>query len=267
MKQIHPVLRTVFITGCALSLMAGIQLFVLAEQTDMYFAWTIQSHLTAALIGGFFFGTMTFGYLAFREPVWENVRGAVMGLFVILILKLAATLLHLDKFHFSGQTFTIFVTWVWVATYFVLPFVVLIGLILQNRIPASARDTTSSLPAWLQVSILLHGLSGLAAGLILFLSPQTIIPLWGWSLTPLTSRALSAWLLSFAVVDWFMFRDNDWARMKIMSVEYGVSVFFSVIAFIRYSGEVNWSSLGAAGFLAYLALMIAIGAAGILRNR
>lgn len=82
--NVHPLLRTVFVLGGFLSLMAGIQLFVLAEQTELYFAWTIQSPLTAAIIGSFFFGTMTFGFLAWREPIWENVRGVYLAIMLAI---------------------------------------------------------------------------------------------------------------------------------------------------------------------------------------
>jgi hypothetical protein len=40
-----------FVAG-GLVFLAGFQLFILAEQTDRYFAWTIQPLLTAAFLGG-----------------------------------------------------------------------------------------------------------------------------------------------------------------------------------------------------------------------
>lgn len=261
--NIHPLLRTVFILGGFLSLMAAIQLFVLAERTDVYFAWTIQPPLTAAVIGAFFFGTMTFGFVAFREPVWENVRGAVVGLFLVLCLKLAATLLHLDRFHFDSQNpLTVFVTWVWLTIYSVLPLVVLAGLFLQKRLNVKSNVVPSSLPGWIRVLILLHGTSSLFVGFGMFTFPQSVIPLWGWTLTPLTARALSAWFLSFAVVDWFMVRDDDWRKLRIMALEYIVSVVFVSVALMLYSNEIRWGSAGAVGFVAYLALMLVIGVTG-----
>ncbi|HUG33399.1 MAG TPA: hypothetical protein VMJ90_01420 [Anaerolineales bacterium] len=267
MKQIHPLFRIVFLTGGGLSLVAGIQLFLLAEQTDVYFAWTIQSPLTAAIMGGFFFGTMTFGFLAFREPVWENVRAGVMGLFVLLCVKLAATVLHLDKFHLnSEQPVTIFVTWMWLATYTLLPIAVLIGFILQRRMVASVSDPGAGLPGWMRSLLILHGLTGLITGIFLFMFPQAIIPHWAWSLTPLTSRAMAAWFLSFAIVDVILFSDNDWMRTKVIAVEYAVSVLFALLALVQYSNEVNWPGLGALGFLAYLAVMLIIGVVGSLKR-
>ena len=82
MKAVHPWVRNVFLTGCLLSLIAGVQLFVFSTRTELYFAWTIQSALTAATLGAFYFGAMTFGgddhaacFLA-----GDNIGGRIEGL-------------------------------------------------------------------------------------------------------------------------------------------------------------------------------------------
>ena len=266
MNQIHPIFRVIFLAGGFLSLVAGIQLFLLAGQTEIYFAWTIQSPLMAAIMGGFFFGTMTFGFLATREHAWENVRGGVAGLFVLLCVKLAATFLHLDKFHLASEhPLTLFVTWMWLATYTLLPIAVWIGFFRQRGMQAMGPER-GGLPAWMRLILLLHGLAGLITGVVLFLSPQALIPHWAWALTPLTARALAAWFLSFAVVDWFILRDNDPRRMGIIRIEYAVSVVFVLIALVRFGDELNWHSPGAPAFLAYLAGMLILGVAGSLKR-
>ena len=85
MKAIHPWVRNVFITGCLLSLIAGVQLFMFSTHTDLYFAWTIRSPLTAATLGAFYFGTMAFGGLSARETQWDHVKAPTAGLFAFLI--------------------------------------------------------------------------------------------------------------------------------------------------------------------------------------
>jgi hypothetical protein len=79
MKPIHPLWRVIILSGGGLSLVAGIQLLLLPEQTDVYFTWTIQSPLTAAIIGAFFFGTLTFGIIAFREQAAFLARMLVIS--------------------------------------------------------------------------------------------------------------------------------------------------------------------------------------------
>jgi hypothetical protein len=44
-------MRGLLLAAGALVFLAGFQLFILTEQTDLYFAWTIQPPLTAAFLG------------------------------------------------------------------------------------------------------------------------------------------------------------------------------------------------------------------------
>ena len=46
-----PLTRFVLIAGAALTLLAGIQLFVLSDHTAEFFSWTIKAGSTAAVLG------------------------------------------------------------------------------------------------------------------------------------------------------------------------------------------------------------------------
>src|SRR6266498_2516953 len=174
MKPIHPWLRKIFFTGSLLSLIAGIQLFVLSRQTETYFAWTIQSPLTAATFGGFYFGTMVFGFLSGRETIWAHVRGPALGLFAFLSTTLMATLLHLDKFHLASQNWlTLAVTRMWMLTYFLIPPMLIVALFLQARIQGTGPEKSSRLPAWVRALLWAHGIAGVTLALLLFFAPQT----------------------------------------------------------------------------------------------
>lgn len=268
MRQIHPGLRLIFYTGSLLSLMAGIQLFLLSEQTETYFAWTIQSPLTATTLGAFYFGTMIFGFLSGRERLWANVRGPALGLLVFLTLTLLATALHLDKFHLTSPNwFSRAAAWLWMWIYFLMPPMLVIMLIMQMRIQGNEPERTSNIPAWTRTILFAHGIVGGMFGLLLFFTPQVIIPIWPWVLTPLTSKALSAWLISFSIVDFQTIWENDWQRVKIMSIGYIIFGVLPMIAMIRYANEVNWLSMVNMGYFAYLLIMLAFGMVGYLRTR
>jgi hypothetical protein len=64
-RRITPTMRRMLYIAATLVFIAGIQLFVLTEHTDRFFAWTIGVPLTAAFLGA--------GY-------WANARGRVPGL-------------------------------------------------------------------------------------------------------------------------------------------------------------------------------------------
>lgn len=262
-KQIHPWFRNAFRLGSFLSLVAGIQLFVLSEHTDVYFAWTIQSFLTAATLGGFYFGSMTFGYLSAREATWANVRGPAVGLFLFLSATLSATLLHLDKFHFAGGNFiTRSAAWIWLAIYILIPLILALTFILQSRMPGIDPERTSTLPFWFRLMLSMHGLVGILLSLILFFQAGFVIPYWLWALTPLTARALSAWFISFGALDLLSVWENDWRRLKVTSVSYITTGFFGLIVLLRYASQAELFSPAGAGYLTYLLVTLGAGIYG-----
>lgn len=259
-KPIHPWFRNVFLLGCFLSFIAGIQLFVLSEQTETYFAWTIKSPLTAATLGGFYFGSMTFGLLSGREKLWARVRGPALGLLVFTTVSLAATLLHLDKFHFGSQNWlTLAATYSWLAIYFLLPPLLLLTMLLQRRLPGSDPERTGKFPAWFRGLLALHGTAGTFVAFALFFFPQAVTPFWPWALTPLTARAIAAWLISFGALDLYTCLENDWRRAEVTSVSFIVSAVFGGIALARYAGEASLVGVGGIGYILYLAFMLGFG--------
>src|SRR5262249_19290902 len=108
--------RGMLYVGAALAFVAGVQLFVLSEATDRYFAWTISPPLTAAFLGAAYWAGAVLAFLAAREPVWACARASLGAVLVFTTGALAATLLHLDRFHLDS----IF-GWVWLVVYVLLP--------------------------------------------------------------------------------------------------------------------------------------------------
>ena len=76
-KQLIRPLRLLLYLGRILVFIAGTQLFVLAEQTDLYFARAIKPPLTAAGLGASYRGTRLFGFLSAREKIWARARDAI----------------------------------------------------------------------------------------------------------------------------------------------------------------------------------------------
>lgn len=266
-KKIHPWFRNSFHLGSLLSLVAGIQLFIFSEQTDNYFAWTIQSSLTAATLGGFYFGTMVFGYLSAREADWARVRGPAVGLLVFMFVTLAATLLHLDKFHLTSQNWlTRGATWSWLGIYVLFPIELVAAVWLQGRLPGADSERRASLPAWFRAVLTVHGTVGIMTGLGLFFTPLALIPFWPWALTPLTARALSAWFLSFGALNLQSVRENDWSRVRVMSISYIVSGSFALAALLRYASQADLLSSGSIGYLIHLLVLLGMGVYGWLQN-
>jgi hypothetical protein len=95
-------MRRLFVVTAALVTVIAVQLFVLTEQTESYFAWTIAVPLSAAWLGaGYCSGIALLG-LAARERLWCRARIVVPAVPALTLAMLVTTFIHLDLFHLEG---------------------------------------------------------------------------------------------------------------------------------------------------------------------
>ena len=201
--------RFVSFVAAPLLFIAGIQLFVLSEHTDVYFAWTIASPLTAAFMGAGYWAALIAAYISLRQATSIALRVVGPASIAATGLLGIATFLHLDKFHLASPVLlTRFVTWVWIIVYVVTPF---IFLVLWSRQGRGGDDSMGAhpIPRWMRFGYVVQAVLVLIAGIILFLIPAGMVPLWPWSLTPLTSRAVGAWLTAYGLACVTIYREND----------------------------------------------------------
>src|SRR5215210_5213650 len=89
-------MRAILIAGGTLVLIAGIQLFVLTEHTEMWFAFRIEEPLNAAFLGAFYWAAWTLAWLSARENTWARARLGVPGVLAFVWLAGIATAVHYD---------------------------------------------------------------------------------------------------------------------------------------------------------------------------
>ncbi len=106
-------------------------------------------------------------------------------------LTLLATLIHLDRFHVNS-----FIGQLWLVIYAIAPPVMVVLLVRQWRTLGVDPDRTRPLATWLRILLGVQALVLIPAGAGLFLAPQLSPQLWPWVLTPLTARAIGAWLIA-----------------------------------------------------------------------
>ena len=93
-----------FVAG-GLVLAVGFSLYLLTNQTERYFAWTVGSLLTAAFLGGSYWSTSVLEFLSARERLWVDSRPSIPAVAIFTFLTLMVTLIHIDKFHFDAVLF------------------------------------------------------------------------------------------------------------------------------------------------------------------
>ena len=131
----------------------GIQCFVLSEHTARFFAWTINPPLTAAFLGASYWAAFPFVFLSARERVWARCRVALYGVFTFTAVTLAATLLHLDRFHLgSAEPLARAAAWAWMLVYVLVPPSLLVLLLIQWRRPGGDPARHAPLPGFLRTS-------------------------------------------------------------------------------------------------------------------
>ncbi|MGH2704712.1 MAG: hypothetical protein ACRDJ4_06365 [Actinomycetota bacterium] len=195
-----------------LVLLAAGALFVLTDYTDRLFAWTVKPNLTAAFLGAGYLPSFFLEYLSAREIAWAAARISVPAVLVFTLLTLGP-LVHRDRFHFSSpHPVARFAAWAWLAIYAIVPLLMLLVLVRQVRVPGGDLGRTRRMPAWGRVVVALQ--AGVVLGLGVALFARRAAALWPWALTPLTGRAIGAWLVGIGVAAFHALAEGDLRRLR-----------------------------------------------------
>jgi hypothetical protein len=123
------------------------------------------------------------------------------------------------------------------------------------------------LEVWVRAVLAVQGIIMVVLGIALFLAPATFAPLWPWQLTPLTGRAVGAWLIGLGIATLHANWENDWQRGEALLVS---SIAFGILEFItlaRFPSAVNWGRINTWMYVLFLASILAIGTYGLWRIR
>ena len=249
--------RVVLVLAALLAIIAGIQLYILTERTDHFFAWTIAQPLSATFLGtGYWTGAALLLFAA-AEGSWANIRVAVAAVAAFVPLMLITTFLHLDRFHLhSTDTFAQVAAWAWMIVYVTVPFAVLAMLWVQLRIRGGDPQKLGPLPVWIRVLLGVNALISLALALALFLAPQAVFPFWPWQLTPLTAQAIGVGFFSVVIASFQFLRENAWSRGRVGTVSYLLIGSLQLLALLRYSQTVEWGRPGSWFYLVFMAAIM-----------
>lgn len=260
-SPVLPSMRRLLVAAAILVFLAGVQLFVFPTRTEEYFSWTIASPMTAVFLGAAYWSAVALEVSGARASSWAQCRIAVPTVFVFTSLTLLATLLHLDLFHFGAEhsPATRAVTWAWLGVYIVVPVLMVVISLRQGRAATGPANRTQPLPSWVKAALVVLVLGFGVVGATLFVLPDIGATWWPWQLTPLTSRAIGAWLISLAVAAGHSLLEDDIGRIRPLGT---TAVTFSVleaVALLRYGAELDWSSVSAICYVAVLVGLLGLG--------
>jgi hypothetical protein len=262
-------MHVVFFLGSLFVAAAGVQLYVLASDTDRFFAWTIGIPLTAAFLGSYYWTAMVVSVLSWRERNWANARVGVVGVLVFLLLTLATTLINLAQFHLSHGPLTArLAAWAWLIIYVLDPTLVAGALVAQMRARGVDPPRRRRFSAWYRAAIATSALVSVSVGIALFAAPHdAAAALWPWPLTSLTARMVAAWLVGGGIILAAMVHENDHRRTRPAAVAYTALGILQLGALARYSASPDWESTASWLYVIFFASAIGLGLYGTLESR
>jgi hypothetical protein len=270
-------MRTLLSIAGVLVFLAGAPLVLVSDQTDRFFAWTIQPPMTAAFLGGSYWAACVFQLLSSRERVWARARLAIPAVLVFTILTLIVTLVHINRFHFDfpstdpdarpADAFTVIGTWFWLAIYAFVPLAM--GILLVRQIRTSGMDPTPVAPLGrvARSVIIVQAVLIAPLGVALLLVPLAAAPLWPWKLTALTARAVGAWLIGLSITGIQALYENDRTRLGPAGVAAIVWGTLELLFIVRFAGTLDWTRPNAWIYGAFVLSVIGIGAAAYSGSR
>jgi hypothetical protein len=256
-RQVTPRLRWVLRAFAALALIAGVLLFVLSEQTDRTFSWTIAPPLTAAFLGAAYWAACVLIGWSAEQRAWARARPALVPVALIATLLLIATLIHVDRFH-TDDVFG----WFWISVYAVIPVVLLALVVDQLRAPGVDRVRGPALPSALRAVLVMQALVMVGIGGALYIAPSSADSLWPWMLTPLTAIALGAFIVGFGVAGIHAAAENDADRVGGAALAYALLGTLQIVALARYSDTPGDTS--GLIYAAFLVTVVLVGLAGVV---
>lgn len=261
-----PLTRFVLIAGALLTLLAGIQLFVLGDNTADYFSWTISAGSTAATIGAFYWTAALLAFLSWRHREWVYARAGIYGVTFFLWATLITILVHLDRFHLAGSGMGRFSAWVWLVLYLCYPILVTAALVMQLRANGTDPARTSPLSTFYRAALGICGSTSVILGVSMLIVPAFVANYSATPLTPLTARAIGSWLLAAGVVYLTMMMENDAARIRPPAVASLVGAVLLVIVLARYWPQFSWGG-PRWSYLLVVVVAAGLGIAGLLAGR
>jgi hypothetical protein len=257
MDRLVPPLRLTLIGFAGLALIAGALLFIGATETDDWFSWTIQPPLTAAAMGGIYWGACVLIASGATAPGWRAVRPAAFVVLVIATTLLVVTLIHLDRFDMDSL-FGVF----WLCAYIIAPPLIAWGMLEQSRSPADG-SREFGLYGPLRAALGLEGAVMAAASLVMLLAPDSAADVWPWALSPLTSRALGTLIGAVAFIALYAAWEGSTGLSRGLPAAYITVGAFQLLAVALHSSDLGDDELANAVYVGFSALILSTGLAGL----
>lgn len=216
--EVRPLMRFMLLIGAAFVLGAGVQLYVLAEDADRYFAWSIANPLTAATLGAFYLAAAPMALAAAREASWAQARVGILPITIFVWLTLATSVAHHAEFRFDASGLPMVAAVAWFVIYVADPPLLTLALARQMRRGSTPQPRTAPMPVWVAVALVSAAIPITSYGVALYARPTLVGDGWAWPLPPIAAQTFAAWLIALGLLFGSMAREGDWVRCRTVGV-------------------------------------------------
>ncbi|MEP6629687.1 MAG: hypothetical protein ABJA89_04415 [Lapillicoccus sp.] len=211
--------------------LAFVLLYVFPGNTERVFAWTITPTMTPMTLAAAYLGGAYYFVRAVRESRWTRIKAGLPAVTVFATLLGIATVLHWDRFNHAHPAF-----WLWTFLYATAPFLVAWAWLANRRYAAPATANDERVGAVARGLAALAGFAAFGWGVVMFVAPTSIIPLWPWALTPLTCRVLGA-IFCLGIAGVWIAADPRWVAVERMLQVGMIMLAFIILAALRARDE------------------------------
>lgn len=253
-------MRRLLAVAGMLVLIIGLPLYLIPQNSNEYFSWSVRESLSAAFLGGAYLAAAVIEFSAARERIWANARIAIPAVLAFTLLTMFVTLGNTNQYQFQAPGLVQSVgTWAWLVVYVVVPPIMAIVLVAQLRRGGGDPARLDPIPPALRGTLVVGGVALLTGGALLLSAPGTSSWMWPWPVADLTARAFGAWLVGFGIAMVQLAWEADWRRVRPATAGAGVLGVLQLIALLRYPDVPDW---GAPQTWIYVAVMVSFAVLG-----
>jgi hypothetical protein len=237
--RILPLTRVVAGIVIAILILAFIVLFVFPNDTDRRFAWTIKPSMTAMLMGAGYGSALFFFIRVVTERRWHRVALGFLPTTTFTWMMLGDTFLHWEKFRHGSAPFLL---WLWI--YLITPVLVpAVWLVNRPHDPGTPEDGDPPYPSWMRSAMAAAGVGMSLIAVWMYVFPTSAISVWPWMLTPLTARAVAAFV-ALPGVGWLMIAsDERWSSARVLLGTIAIGLVLLLVAVARAWSEFDHGSV------------------------
>jgi hypothetical protein len=235
---VQPVLLILAALLVPVLVVAFFMLYPLPEVGINHFAWPIRPLMSSMMLGATYLGGAYFFSIVLISRQWRHVWLGFLPITAFAGTLGIATLIHWDRFEHGRWTF-----WVWALLYLTVPLFLPILWRMNHKLTAGTpMQREGELPKFIRQLSGGLGVVLTVAAVLLLLTPNIMIEVWPWTVTPLTARIMASMFILPGLVSLSMAYDGSWASARYLLKAQAISVGLMIIAIFIARADFDWAS-------------------------